>query len=189
MTAGNHQAQKRRLKLRSCNIICADMSLDVMHPDKRNSARKADCLCFRHSDKKRSYQSRTIGHRNCIQIRELPVCLPECLTDHLIHTLHVLSGSNFRHHSSVQGMYVYLGRNLIGQNRSSVYHNRRSRFITAGLNSQNRNIFFHLYASLRVPSSSSKFSVRFLPSLAQTVLAKIFRRSLWNSCGRISDGL
>ena len=90
------------------------MSLDVMHPDKRNPACEADCLCFRHADKECSYQSRPIGHRNRIQIRELPIRLSKCLADHLIHALHMLSGSNFRHHSSVQSMYVYLRRNLIG---------------------------------------------------------------------------
>ena len=42
VSAGHHKARKRRLKFLICNIVGADVPLDVVHADKRDSRSEAE---------------------------------------------------------------------------------------------------------------------------------------------------
>ena len=56
-------------------------------------------LVFSH--KQRTYQSRTIGYTDSIQIIQCHTCICKSLLDYLIDLLNMFTGSNFRHNPSI----------------------------------------------------------------------------------------
>ena len=104
VSAGCHKAHKRRLQLLMFDIICADMSADMMHTNQRKSGRKADCLRLRYTDQQCADQSGAVGDGDGCNIPQRQLRLRKRLFNHLINLFDVLSGCNFRHHSAVLRM-------------------------------------------------------------------------------------
>ena len=73
--AGYHQTNERWLQFFILDIICADMSFNMMYSDKRYSGCKADCLGSRYAYQQCANQARSIGYCDGIHIGKLALCL------------------------------------------------------------------------------------------------------------------
>ena len=69
------------------------MSLNMMNSHKRKLSCKAYRLCLRHTYKKCTYKSRTIGYRNRIYIIKRNLSLTKCLFYNLINLFYMLDES------------------------------------------------------------------------------------------------
>ena len=68
VAARDHQTGKRRLQGGICNIVRADVSLDVMDADQRNIRRVAESLGEGGADQQRADQTGPVCHGHGIQI-------------------------------------------------------------------------------------------------------------------------
>ena len=63
-----NKAYKRWLKIRMFDIICRNMSLNMMHSNQWNIFRPCDCFCFSHANKQGSYKPRSISYTDCVNL-------------------------------------------------------------------------------------------------------------------------
>ena len=121
------------------------MSLYMVHRNQRKLSRITNGLCLCYAHQKGTYKSRAIGYPNGIKIIPGYLCFLHRLCNYLIYFLNMLSGCNFRHHASIQGMEINLRRNHIGFYFSAIDNNSRCCLIARALYGKYGNIFFSLF--------------------------------------------
>ena len=108
MSAGRHKTEKRRFQIRMFNIVCRNMSLDMVHADQRKVPRKCDRLRLRNANQQRADQPRPVGHAHGVDIIQRHIRFFQRLLDNLVDLLYMFSRCDLRDHSTVQLMQVDL---------------------------------------------------------------------------------
>ena len=140
MSAGYDQADKRRLQIRVFNIVCRDMTFNMMHTHKWFFRRKGNGFRLSHANKQRTDQPWSVGHADCIDVIQSHLCIFQRLGYYLVDLLNVFSGCDLRHYAAKLGMQCDLGRNDIGKDLPAILHHRSCSLIAGALNRQDQNI-------------------------------------------------
>ena len=128
-----NQAHERRLKIRIFNKIRRHVALNVMNPYQRFSGCISDCLCLRHTNQKSAYQAGTVGDCDSRYLFQTGSCLSQCALDHIIDSLYMFAGRNFRHNAPINRVGLNLGCDHIRAYGSSIFHHSRRRLIAGAL--------------------------------------------------------
>ena len=132
VSAGNDKADERRLQLRIRQIICRNMSADVMHRHQRHIQRKGRRLRKVHANQNCADQPRRIGHGDRINVLPRQLRSLEGLICQRVDCLNVLPRGDLRHHAAVKLVDRDLRSDAVGQNFTSVAHDGDGSFVAGG---------------------------------------------------------
>ena len=137
VTAGDGQGHKGRLQLRKRQIVCGDMTADVVHRDQRHAQSVGGGLGKADAHQYRADKPRRIGDGHRVDVRLRQPRVGERLVRQGGDGLHVLAGGHLRHHAAVQRVHICLGQYGVGQHLPSVPYYRHRRLVAGGLKRQN----------------------------------------------------
>ena len=120
------------------------MSLDMMHSYQGNIFCVTDCFCFCDSDQKCPHQTRSVSHSNRIDIVQCHTCICKSLFNYLIYFFNMLTGSDFRHHTTIQCVQRNLRRDHVRTQISSIYNDSCCCLIARALD-RKYFYFIHFY--------------------------------------------
>ena len=108
MTAGNHQRHIRRFKILIFNVVCTDMSFDVMDTHKGFICRKSKGLGFCQTYQQRPHQTWAISHTDGVNVLQCDACFLQSLCDNTINGFDMFPGCDFRHYAAIESMQCNL---------------------------------------------------------------------------------
>lgn len=123
------------MQVRMGQIVGRDVRTEMMHRHQGLVCRQGQPLGEIHPDQQRADESRRVGDRHGVDIRESRSRLVQRLANHPADGLRVAAAGDFRHHPAIQLMFLHLGGDDVGQHRPSVHHHRRRRFVAGGFDS------------------------------------------------------
>ena len=151
MSAGDHQAQKRRLQIGIGQVVGRNVAPDVVHRDQGLVHGEGSGFREVHAHQHGANQPRGIGHGHGINVVPGQARVDERLVSQAVNGLDVLPGGNLRHHTAIEPVQVHLGGNAVRQHLPAVSDNGNGSLITGGLHRQN----IHKLHSFRRISASS----------------------------------
>ena len=155
VAAGDHQAQKGRLQIGTGQIVCGNVSPDVVNRDQRHIQGQSRRLGKVDSHQHRPDQARRVGHSHGVQIASAQAGGFQSLIRQAVDGLDMLPGGNFRHHTAIELVQLHLRRDAVGQHPAPVLHNGHGRFVTGGFHRQNFHSS-HSFLSIRASSLGLK---------------------------------
>ena len=90
MTSGYDKRDKRRLKVRILNVICTDMTMHMVHPDKRDVLCESDRFCCRNADHYSSDKTGAVCNTDQIYVIQRDPCFSERLAYHAVYVFKMM---------------------------------------------------------------------------------------------------
>ena len=91
------------------DVVGADVSLDMMDSDQRLAGRQRVGFCCGQPDQQSSHQSRSVGHRDRVDLIHRGLRFFQRLIHNRVHVGQVMAGRDLGHDASVLFMYLDLG--------------------------------------------------------------------------------
>ena len=135
--AGHDETEKRRLQLRIGQIVCRNVSPDVMHRHERHAEPQRREFREVHPDKHRADQPRRIRHGHGVDVAARKLCLLQRLIREAVDGLDVLARRDLRHHAAIQFMQLHLRGDAVRQHLAPVAHDGNRRFVAGRFDCQN----------------------------------------------------
>ena len=106
--AGDHQTQERRFQFGVSQIVCSNVSPDVMNGDQWHIQCHGRSFCKIDSHQHGADQARCIGDRHRVDVAPGQAGLCQRLIGEAIDGLHMLAGCDLRHHTAIQLVQIHL---------------------------------------------------------------------------------
>ena len=143
MASGGDKGKERGLKACVHQIICRDMSLDMVDRDKRLSPSISEGFGKIYADKQRTDKARPICHGNSIELTYGKPAALQRLICNAGDRLAVRAACDFRNDAPEPCMHSDLRRHDIRKNRKPpilIFHDSGGRFVAGAFKSKNSHI-------------------------------------------------
>ena len=117
------------------NIVCGNMSPDMVDGHQRQTHRHSRTLGEVHTHQHRTDQAGGIGDGNGVQIGLGHTGIGKGLVGEGGNGLHMLAGSDLGDYAAVDGVHFDLRGHAVGQNGAAVLHNGNGSLVAGGFNS------------------------------------------------------
>ena len=106
-------------------------------------ARGGDGLGRDRADHHAANQPRPAGGGHRVDLVNADICSAKCRRDHLVNSVKMRAGGDFRHHTAMRRVNLHLRGNLAGQNGAVAAHHGGSGFITAAFDAKDQEGVVH----------------------------------------------
>ena len=112
------------------------MTADMVHRDERHIERKRDGLGEVHADEHRADEARGVGHGDGVNVLPRYPRRADRLLGEDGDGLDMAAGGDLRHDAAVDGVQIRLGKNLVGQDVPTVFHDGDRGLVAGGFKSK-----------------------------------------------------
>ena len=140
-TAG-HQTEKRRFQVRMGQIVCRDMSPQMVYRHQRFAAGVGKALGKVDTHQHRADQARGKGDSHRIHVGHGHARVGQGFFHRGTDIFNVAAAGDLRHHTAVKGLLLDAGADHVGDQRPAVLHNGGGRLVAGRFNTQNIHLFF-----------------------------------------------